>query len=194
MRSKVRLTVALATLFVCFASASPMQAQAKDATQPKAEAPLPAEVPPHSYRLDYTLTESEGGKKIDSRRYSLETGGGTNSGRSWSSYIESGTRVPVESKGDTNHQYNEYQYIDVGTKFRCSISQRDGAQVLDTGLTLSSVAPDATDIDARHPILRNLEIGNVTPIQTGKTTLVGSAEDPNSGRTFLLEVTVTEIK
>jgi hypothetical protein len=194
MRSKARLALSVAALFLCFTGASPARSQAQDAASPKTATTPPAEVPPHTYRLDYTLTESEGGKKIDSRRYSLETGGGTNSGRSWSSYIESGTRVPVESKGDTNHQYNEYQYIDVGTKFRCSISQRDGAQVLDTGLTLSSVAPDATDIDARHPILRNLEIGNVTPIQTGKTTLVGSAEDPNSGRTFLLEVTVTEIK
>ena len=188
MRSKARLALSVAALFLCFTGASPARSQTQDAASPKTATTPSAEVPPHSYRLDYTLTESEGGKKIDSRQYSIETGGGTNNGRQWSSYVNIGTRVPVGSKGD-----GSYQYIDVGIKLRCSISPRDGAQVLDTGFTLSSVAPDAANVDGR-PILRELEIGNQTPIETGKVTLVGTADDPNSGRKFVLEVTVTEIK
>ena len=78
-------------------------------------------------RLDYTLTESEDGKKIDSRQYSIGTGGGTQSGRSWQGQVKIGTRVPVVMKSD-----GTIEYIDVGTKINGFISMRDDAQVLHT--------------------------------------------------------------
>jgi hypothetical protein len=174
----------IAALFLCVAIAS---ARAQDATPPKAETTPQAQTPPRSYRLDYTLTELEDGKKIDSRQYSISVGGGTPSGRPWQGRVQIGTRVPVDMKSDGT------QYVDVGTKISGLISMRDGAQVLDTDCDVSSVALDEAKVDGR-PILRELIIRNEAPVTVGKAVTVGTADDPNSKRKFQLEVTVTEIK
>jgi hypothetical protein len=180
------LAASIAALLFCVAIAS--AALAQDVASPKAEATPQAQTPPHSYRLDYTLTELEDGKKIDSRQYSINVGGGTQSGRSWPGHLQIGTKIPAGMKSDGTNQY-----VDVGTRISAVISMRDGAQVLDTDLDVSSLVPDEAKVDGR-PILRTLTISNQTPITAGKAMVVGTADDPNSRRKFQLEITVTEIK
>jgi hypothetical protein len=186
MIKKAPLLASIAALFFCVAIAS--AAPPQETGSPKAEATTQAQTPPRSYRLDYTLTESEDGKKIDSRQYSISVGGGTASGRPWQGQVQIGTRVPVVLKSD-----GTIEYVDVGTKINGFISMRDGAHVLDTDCDVSSVAPDEAKVDGR-PILRTLMIRNETPVVIGKAMMVGTAEDPNSKRKFQLEITVTEIK
>ncbi|HKQ85441.1 MAG TPA: hypothetical protein VJS43_01595 [Candidatus Acidoferrales bacterium] len=163
-------------------------APAQDATSSKTASAPQAEMPPHAFRLDYTLTETEGGKKIDSRQYSLNVGGGGQNGRPWVSQLQIGNRVPAGTKTD-----GTAQYLDVGTRINGSISIRDGARVLDTYCDVTSVVPDEAKVDGR-PVLRTLTISNSAPIAEGKSMLVGVADDPNSNREFRLEVTVTELK
>ncbi len=177
--------VLLAALFLGVAIAS---ARAQDATPPKTEATPQAQTPPHSYRLDYMLTELEDRKKIDSRQYSISVGGGTQGGPPWQGVVEIGTRVPMVMKSD-----GSIQYVDVGTKIVGFISTRDGTQVLRTNCDVSSVAPDEAKVDGR-PILRTLTIVNEAPVALGKAVMIGTADDPNSKHKFQLEVTVTEIK
>ncbi len=186
MIKKAPLAASIAALLFCVAIAS--AAPPQDTGSPKAEATPQAQTAPRSYRLDYTLTESEDGKKIDSRQYSIVIGGGTQNGRPWQGEVQIGTRVPVVVKSD-----GTIEYVDVGTKISGSISMRDGAQVLNTNCNVSSVVPDEAKVDGR-PILRTLSIRNETPVMVGKAVTVGTADDPNSKRKFQLEVTVTEIK
>jgi hypothetical protein len=142
----------------------------------------------HSYRLDYLLTETEDGKRIDSRKYSLNMGGGGQAGRSLYGRIQVGTRVPVGAKTD-----GTAQSIDVGTTIVAAVTLRDGVLDLSTTCDLTSAAPDATKIDGR-PILRTLTLVADAPLTQGKPMLVGTADDPDSKREFQLEVTVTEMK
>jgi hypothetical protein len=162
-------------------------AHAQDAAPRAAEATRQTSPPPHSYRLDYALTELEDGKKVDSRQYSISVGGGTPSAQPWQGVVQIGTRIPVVMKSD-----GSIQYVDAGTKIVGFISTRDGAQVLRTNCDVSSVAPDEAKVDSR-PILRTLTIVNEAPVALGKAVIVGAADDPNSKRKFELEVTVTEI-
>jgi len=145
-----------------------------------------AQVNAHAYRLDYTLTESENGKKIDSRHYSINLGGDSQTQRSFGQ-VQIGTRVPIDSKAD-----GTVQYIDVGTKITGSLYLRGGIEVLDTSCDVSSVVPDQGKTD--RPVLRTLQINNDTPLMEGKSVLVGTVDDPNSNREFQLDVTVTELK
>lgn len=186
MIKKASFAASIAALLFCVAIAS--AAPPQDAASPKAEVTPQAQTPPRSFRLDYTLTESEDGKKIDSRQYSISVGGGTASGRPWQGQVQIGTRVPVVMKSD-----GTIEYVDVGTKINGLIGMRDGAQVLDTDCDVSSVAPDEAKVDGR-PILRTLMIRNETPVVVGKAMMAGAAEDPNSKRKFELEVKVTEIE
>jgi hypothetical protein len=186
MIKKAPLAASIAALVFCVAIAS--AAPPQDTGSPKAEATPQAQTAPRSYRLDYTLTESQDGKKIDSRQYSIIIGGGTQNGRPWQGHLRIGTRVPVVTKSD-----GTIEYVDVGTKINGFIFMRDGAQVLNTDCDVSSVVPDEAKVDGR-PILRTLMISNETPVTVGKAVTVGTADDPNSKRKFQLEVTVTEIK
>lgn len=141
----------------------------------------------HAYRLDYTLAELENGKRVDSRHYSMDVGGGDQAQRSIG-HVEIGTRVPIESKSD-----GTVQYMDVGTKITGALYMRGGIELLDTSCDISSVAPEQTNTSGR-PVLRTLQVNNVMPLVQGKSLLVGTADDPNSNREFQLEVTVTELK
>src|SRR5215831_16849344 len=67
-----------------------MPATGQDATAPKRAAD-PSE-PGHSYRLDFTISELEDGKKINTRQYSMSLNA------SDQNEIKIGTRVPVEVK------------------------------------------------------------------------------------------------
>src|SRR5579872_4359069 len=107
----------------------------------------------HAYRLDYTLTESENGKKIDSRHYSINLGGDSQTQQI--GHIEIGTRVPIEAKSD-----GTVQYIDAGTKITGSLHMRGRVEVVDTSCDVSSVAPEQANTNGR-PVLRTLQMNNV---------------------------------
>lgn len=159
---------------------------AQDASAPHSTQNAQAEAPPNAYRLDYTLTELQAGKKVDARQYSVNIGA---EGRERAmGRIQIGTRVPVSTKAD-----GTVDYLSVQTTISGTLYMRDGVQVLDTVCDVSSVAPDKTGFGG-HPILRTLTINNSTPLVEGKPVLVGTADDPNSDREFQLEVKVTELK
>ncbi|HXO87013.1 MAG TPA: hypothetical protein VN885_00080 [Candidatus Acidoferrales bacterium] len=101
--------------------------------------------------------------------------------------MQIGTKIPAGMKSDGTNQY-----VDVGIRICGLLRMRDGAEVLDTDVDVSSLAPDEAKVDG-HPILRTLTISNQTPVGVGKAMMVGTADDPNSKRKFQLEVTVTEI-
>lgn len=179
------VVVSLAALLFCVVIAS---ASAQDTAPPKTAAPPQAQTPAHSYRLDYTLTELENGKKIDARQYSISVGGATEKAGPASGQVQIGTKVPVGVNSDGGNQY-----VDVGTKIDCLVRMRDGATALDTDLQLSNVVRDEGKVNGL-PILRTLRIRNQTPVVIGKSVIVGTLDDPDSNRTFQLEVTATEIK
>jgi hypothetical protein len=107
-----------------------------------------------------------------------------------SNEIKIGTRVPV----DTNAKQGEYQYIDVGTSIWCRLEERPNGLSIAVRAEISNFAvPDQTATQTR-PIIRQLSIKASTLAQLGKPMVVGSVDDPNSKRTFQLEVTVTKLK
>jgi|SRR5690242_11864517 len=175
----------LSVAFVAFVIA-PVRAQ--DAGSAKTLPAAQTQLPPHSFKLDYTLTEMQDGKKINSRQYTLNLGGGGANGQLWQGQLSVGTRVPVST--DTQ---GTAQYLDVGTKINSSMQLRGGGEVLDTYCDVTSLVPDEAKIDGR-PILRTLTIHNSMPIAETKSMLVGTADDPNSNHEFQLDVTVTELK
>ena len=142
-----------------------------------------------AYRLDFTVSELEDGKKVNTRQYSMNSKSGD------SNEIKIGTRVPVE----TNKQ-GEFQYLDVGTNIWCRL--RDAADVASLGSNvLLNVKADITNFampeqqgQRVQPVIRQLRIESSTIGMPGKTLLVGTVDDPNSKRQFQLEVVVTRLK
>lgn len=183
-RNVVRLLV---LFLVTGATSLRVQGQVVQGQEPKPASANQAQSSNHVYRLDYALSETEGGKQIDTRRYQVTVGGADQSlfmqGR-----VEIGTRVPTGAKTD-----GTVQYLDVGTSIMSVLRSHNDLLDLNTNCSVTSVAPDDAKVGGQ-PLLRTLTIANDTPLVVGKAVLVGTADDPNSNREFQLEVTVTELK
>jgi hypothetical protein len=163
-----------------------MRATPQDSGAPKKASDSPE--PGHSYRLDFTISELEDGKKINSRQYSINLSSGE------ANEIKIGTRVPVEAK------QGEFQYLDVGTSIWCRL--RDRADIawlsndvmLQVRSDLSNFAIPDQQAQSMRPIIRQVKIDSSAIATVGKQMVVGSAEDPNSKRQFQVEVMVTRLK
>lgn len=177
---------------ICWGAASGAQDKAPQAAdRAKAEAKTEAQSaaaaerdkPVHAYRLDFSMNELEGGKKINTRQYSL------NLNADESNEIKIGTRIPVDAGQNT------FQYIDVGTNIWARISERSDGVALSVRAENSNLAvPEQGELRADRPVIRQLKISAGTLAQLGKPMVVGSVDDPNSKRQFQLEVTVTKLK
>ena len=160
------------------------RAQESAAAKPTPETSEPG----HAYRLDFSVSEIEDGKKINSRQYSMNMGsGGQNE-------IKIGTRVPVEPKN------GEFQYIDVGTNIWCRLRDRGDVTwlandvMLNVRSEISNFAVPEQQGQNMRPIIRQLKIDAGTIAVLGKPMVVGIVDDPNSKRQFQLEVTVTKLR
>ncbi len=165
-------------------------AQAQDST-PKADS---AKEPVRAYRLDFSLNELEGEKKVNGRHYSisLDVPGDRHD-------VKIGTRVPVAtatsaSSGSTAS--TQFQYLDIGTHIWCSLKEHGDQLELQAGAEISNI--DATagheSGGVTNPVLRQIKIDGSTVAVPGKPTVIGSADDPTSNRQFQLEVTVSKLK
>lgn len=157
------------------------RASAQEANSAK---PTSADVtmPMHNYRADYSLIESENGRKIDSRQYSM------NLSKDGRSMVQIGTKVPVETKAD-----GTLQYLNADTEITSRLTDHPNGLVLDVSCNVTAVASDTTP-QTERPVFRTFVIAGDIVVVPGKSMVVGVADDPDSKRQFELDVTVTELK
>ncbi len=194
MRKRTAMRFLAVTMVLC---SGVKLARAQDST-PKADH---SEKSIHAYRLDFSLNELEGDKKINSRRYSidLDVPGDRQE-------VKIGTRVPVAtgsfpasaSSGSTVGSVinTQFQYIDIGTHIWCSLKERGDELELDAGGEISNIdaAPVHEAYGVSDPVIRQIKMGGSTLVVPGKAIVIGSADDPTSNRQFQLEVTVTKMR
>jgi hypothetical protein len=137
-----------------------------------------------AYRLDFTLNELEGGKKVNTRQYSLNAVPGWNP----VNQLKIGTRVPVEAK------QGEMQYIDVGTNIWARMLERGDTPQLEVRVDLTNFADPEAEGHRTMPLLRQLQINASNVATLNKPVVMGIVDDPNSKRQYQLEVTVTRLK
>ena len=112
---KLRIYAVLLGMLLGLASFAPTaiaqeeNAQKSDNTKAKAVSPKPLS----AYRLEYTLSEIENGKKINTRSYTMVTEVGDNWNR-----LRIGNRLPVASESGANRQF---QYLDIGMNIDCRL-------------------------------------------------------------------------
>lgn len=185
MSRKHTVWLAVAALVFCWnmldwgvQSACAQEAAVSKAKVEDSEKPLTA------FRLDFALSESEEGRKINTRHYSMNLVPGYTP----SNEIKIGSRVPVEGK------QGKMQYIDVGTTIWSRLTERGDALQLEVKADLSNFANAEQEGRTAMPLLRQLRINASTVAMPGKPTVVGIVDDPNSKRQFQLEVTVTKLR
>lgn len=174
-----RVLVAAFIIGSLFMWGTPAAAQdAAKATTEEGSKPITA------FRLDFALNESEEGRKINTRHYSMNLVPGFTP----SNEIKIGSRVPVEGKDGA------MQYIDVGTNVWSRLTEHGDAFELEVRAELTNFANPEQESRTSMPLLRQLRISASTIAMPGKPTVVGVVDDPNSKHQFELEVTVTKLR
>ena len=164
------------------------------------ESPKPAPPKPaHVYRLDYVLTELEGGKKTDSKDYTVLLDGDRKTGR-----LRVGTRIPVTvgTPVDVPGGRPQYQYMDLGVIIEATTqSATDTSLGLRTRVEVSSIAMPtaesgkaATIGSSTQPIIRNFTGESDVTVPFNKPTMLFTLDEPNSKRSFQVQLTATEIR
>jgi hypothetical protein len=140
--------------------------------------------PVSAFRIDFALDETENGKTVNTRHYSMNLVPGFTT----SNEIKIGTKVPVEGKE------GNMTYIDVGTNIWSRMVERGDSLQLEVRADLSNFANPEQESRTTMPLLRQLHISASTVATLGKPTIVGIVDDPNSKRQFVLTATVTKLK
>src|SRR5581483_6207902 len=139
-----------------------------------------------AYRLDFTLTEFEDGKKTNSRSYSLLA-----QTHSWNK-LRIGTRLPVATHPSAN-ELSQFQYIDIGMNIDANIEEQEGVVLLNSTVDVSGMAPQREE-QTHAPIIRQMKSELRTVVSPGKSTIITADDDPTGKARFQLEVMATKIK
>jgi hypothetical protein len=147
------------------------------------------------YRLDFKLNESEGGKKLRSRSYSLATDGRE------TAKLSIGKPTPSPSPNDASSDKKQAPDTIAGRNIECHISAESERTIelfVDAAFTNFKMRDSGKDDNASlsgaaSPDPTLLHIRDRAILELGKPTVIGMVDDPDSERTFQLEVTATRI-
>jgi hypothetical protein len=149
-----------------------------------------------TYRLEYTITETEDGKKLNSRTYTIvcEDRGALTRGE-----LKVGSRVPLAVSGDSpdTHSVNtQFQYLDVGMNIDARLEvTASGELSLHSEVDMSSI-PESGSLDkvGGNPVIRHFRVTSFNAVAVGRPVVITTADDVASHRQFQVQVTSTRIK
>jgi hypothetical protein len=181
-------TIALALALGAFLCASQPFLRAQDAKPETKQETNPAGPhPATAYRLEIAINEFADGKKVNTRRYTINTMSFSNMNGGSPQQLRIGSRVPVQN------EEGKFTYLDVGTYILAGIQSWSTPMALHLSADITSLASPEESTHGGHPLLRQMRIEGTVPMITDKPIVVGTVDDPNSNREFQLEVTVVKL-
>lgn len=148
-----------------------------------------AEAQHHAYKVDVTLTETENGKAINNRNYSMLINDGEVGN------IRQGDRIPINvAPAALKEQAPQIQYMDVGLNLDCRLMQLNDGLLFRTTLDMSGLAPDQAPSASGNPIVRQQKYGFESFIQPGKRTVIASVDQLDSKRRLQIEALLTQVQ
>ena len=147
--------------------------------------------PKHSYRLNFTLTESEGSKKIGVQHSGMVVTAGQRT------TLKNGSKVPVatgsySTTGAT--MQTQFTYLDVGINIDATLNETASGAQLKCKVEQSSIGEDKLLAGVQEPIVRQSVVEGVSLLQVGKPEVVGSLDISGSTRHLDIEVVMEPVK
>jgi type II secretory pathway component GspD/PulD (secretin) len=143
--------------------------------------------PKKVYRLTYTITEIDSGKRTRSEHYILVLVAA--SGRN--AYLKQGSRVPLVTgaqESETSPHSSQVQYVDVGLNIEASLNGYADGLRLHTKVEQSSLAEEKSGVGAQDPVIRQTILDEISPLTPGKEFVLGSIDFPGTTRRQEIEV------
>jgi hypothetical protein len=160
-----------------------------DAPTPKASE-TKVETAPATYRLTYTLTEMDGGKRIGTQHFSLTVNPGKE-GR-----IRLGSKVPIamESSNPASLAPAQVQYQDVGLFIQVRLKESAAGVLADSEVQQTGVSEEQSTVGRGDPVIRQANLQNTALLTLGKPVMLGSLDVPGSTRHLDIEVILEVVR
>ena len=163
--------------------------QTPDASQSSAPLNAPSSGPVHTYRLTFTVTESDSGKRIGVQHFAMTAVPNLRA------TVKQGSKIPVMTGGYSEHSApgTEYQftYLDVGLNCDATLIERPDGVEAAIKVEQSSVADTPSVIaDVKEPVIRQSVLSNAAILKPGTPVMIGSLDVPGSTRHMDIEVTL----
>lgn len=147
--------------------------------------------PNKTYRLTYTFTEMDGGKRIGTQHYDMIVVAGQRT------TLKQGSKVPILSGSynpGTSTTQNQMVYLDVGMSFDVTLDEFANGVRLRSKVEQSSVAEQTSSSAIQDPVIRQTSLEGTAFLTPGKPLILGSLDIPDSTRHTSVEVVMDAVK
>jgi type II secretory pathway component GspD/PulD (secretin) len=137
--------------------------------------------PKKLYRLTYTITEIDGGKRVGLQHFSMVLTDGQRT------VMKQGNKVPIEtgSSTDSSGTKTEITYIDVGMNFDSTLDSYGGGARLKSKVEQLGMAEEKSGLG---PLIRQTMVEGTAFLASGKPVILGSLDVPGSTRHLDVDV------
>lgn len=145
--------------------------------------------PKKIYRLTYTMTDLDGGKRKGSQQFTFLVGLGDRT------TFKQGSRVPIVT-GTTDGQPHgtQVQYDDVGLSIEARVGGSPDAIHLQTKIEQSSLAEEKPLAPAQDPVVRQTVLDDSSVLSSGKPMILGSLDLPGTTRSQEIAVVAEPVR
>ena len=152
--------------------------------------------PRKTYRLTYTITELDGGKRVGTEHYSMIVVTGQRA------TLKQGSKVPVltgsynagSATTSAAGVQTQYTYLDIGMNFAATLDEIDHGARLNSKVEQSSVAAEKSGTVEQDPIVRQTVLEGTSFLSLGKPLMLGSVDIPGSTRHMDIEVVMEQVQ
>ena len=146
--------------------------------------------PKKTYRLTYTITDTDGGKRVGTQHFAMIVVAGQRT------VLKQGNKMPVATAytGANPEVKYELTYLDVGMNFDATLDEFANGVRLNSKVEQLSVADEKSGAGAQDPIIRQTQIQGTSFLTAGKPLILGSLDIPGSTRHVDIEVVMDLVK
>ena len=151
--------------------------------------PSPVRAGSKTYRLTYTLTETDGGKRVGTQHFAMIVVSGRKT------VLKQGNRVPLVtgSVSTSGGAQTQVQYLDIGLNIDASIEESADGVKLNTQVEQSSIAEEKSGLGTQDPIVRQAKLEGTSILAAGKPLILGSMDIPSTARRLDIEVVMEDV-
>ena len=141
--------------------------------------------PKRTYRLTYTITEMDGGKRVGTQHFALIVVSGQKT------TLKQGSKVPVVTgtfNSGSSQAETQVTYLDVGLNIDAALEESANGVRLQTKAEQSSIAEERSALGTQDPMVRQTVLEGTSILTAGKPLVLGSLDIPGSTRHQDIEV------
>jgi len=148
--------------------------------------------PRRTYRLTYTLTEIDDGKRVGTQHFSMVLVSGQRT------TMKEGSKIPVAtgtvSENGSPSTQTQFTYLDIGLNFDATLDESVNGVRLRSKAEQSSLGTDKIIAGINEPVVRQAVLEGTSILTPGKPLILGSLDLPDSTRRMDIEVVMDVVK